>query len=127
MALVALGRQNIITLSPRQYELMKLLCRGNTIKQAAANMAISYNTAYSHYDAAKNKLGTFTQIETVTKFAEMDNGNGVETPAMSLLNIIRYQADFNEFMDDFLVAWLNRRKTANEPSKKLLEKMGGDI
>jgi DNA-binding CsgD family transcriptional regulator len=67
MAIMMIGDD--LALSRQQYKLMCFLRQGMTIKQAAREMGIKYNTAYKYYDEVKNKMGTFTQQETLKAFS----------------------------------------------------------
>jgi len=56
---------NLIALSPRQLELLRLLAQGKTLKEAAALMAISERTAESHKYNIMEKLGIKTTAELI--------------------------------------------------------------
>jgi len=71
MACMMLGPQGELRLSPQEYKVMCYLRAGFTVKDTAAEMDIAYPTAYRYYERVKDKLGTFTQEETIRQFSKL--------------------------------------------------------
>jgi len=55
--------RGLATLSQREIELLPLLARGMTLREAASKMAVSYKTADSYRTSLLRKLGVRGRVE----------------------------------------------------------------
>lgn len=62
-----------MTLSPRQREIMLLICDGRRDKEIAARLGISLFTVREHASVAVKKLGASNRESAVFKFSKMLN------------------------------------------------------
>lgn len=53
------------TLTPRQTELIILLCNGASVREAAAAMGISWNTARATAEDIRERLGALTMPHAI--------------------------------------------------------------
>jgi len=133
MAMIVLGNQGELALSPAQFEVMCKLYEGKTITAVAAELCLAYATVYSHYDAAKAKLGTETQAETLREFQKHyreseelivsamhllwgQRGPGYVTSFFveNILAVLADQAEFNLLMNNlFGMLYKNSKKSSS--------------
>ena len=58
-------------ISPRQKEVLQALAEGMTTKQIAYKLKISQRTVMAHIQASKERFGTFTRAQTVSRAMSM--------------------------------------------------------
>ena len=56
-----------VMLSPRQQQVLQALAEGYTTKQIAYNLGISQRTVMAHIQATKERFGTYTRAQTVSR------------------------------------------------------------
>jgi len=56
-----------VVLSPRQQQVVQALAEGYTTKQIAYNLGISQRTVMAHIQATKERFGTYTRAQTVSR------------------------------------------------------------
>lgn len=56
-----------VLLSPRQQQVLQALAEGYTTKQIAYNLGISQRTVMAHIQATKERFGTYTRAQTVSR------------------------------------------------------------
>jgi DNA-binding CsgD family transcriptional regulator len=56
-----------VILSPRQQQVLQALAEGFTTKQIAYNLGISQRTVMAHIQATKERFGTYTRAQTVSR------------------------------------------------------------
>ncbi len=133
MAVIVLGNQGQLELSPQQFDVMCKMYEGKTISEVADELCLAYATVYSHYDAVKCKLGTETQAETLREFQKhYQNSEELLVSAMRLLwgqrepgymisflmeniiSVIADQEEFNLMMTNiFDLLYKNSKKTSS--------------
>ena len=60
-----------VELSPRQHEVLQALADGFTTKQIAYRLGISQRTVMAHIQATKERFGTYTRAQTVSRAQSM--------------------------------------------------------
>jgi DNA-binding NarL/FixJ family response regulator len=60
-----------LDLSPRQKEVLQALAEGLTTKQIAYRLKISQRTVMAHIQASKERFGTYTRAQTVSRAMSM--------------------------------------------------------
>lgn len=60
-----------LELSPRQKEVLQALAEGLTTKQIAYKLKISQRTVMAHIQASKERFGTYTRAQTVSRAMSM--------------------------------------------------------
>jgi PAS domain S-box-containing protein len=76
-------------LTPREQEILRLLCEGTSTAQIAERLCITAKTARNHIERILQKLDAHTRLEAVAKVSERPfnldgHANGVPRPAYSL-------------------------------------------
>jgi len=65
------NEKHAAALSPRQKEVVQALAEGYTTKQIAYKLGISQRTVMAHIQATKERFGTFTRAQTVSRAMSM--------------------------------------------------------
>jgi DNA-binding NarL/FixJ family response regulator len=73
---VAIGEDSADALSAREFEVLRLLARGQSVKEIAESMGLTPKTIANHQSAIKQKLKAETAIQLLRKASQL----GLEMP-----------------------------------------------
>jgi DNA-binding CsgD family transcriptional regulator len=58
----------VITLTPREYDVYRLLVEGYTLKECAKELSVKYSTVNTHMTSLYKKLGVSTRAELIINY-----------------------------------------------------------
>lgn len=65
-------RERVSQLTPREYELYRLLLEGFTLKESAKQLSVKYSTANTHMTGIYKKLGVKSRAELIINYRGID-------------------------------------------------------
>lgn len=72
-------RERVSQLTPREYELYRILLEGFTLKESAKQLSVKYSTANTHMTGIYRKLGVKSRAELIINYRNM-NGGDIQAP-----------------------------------------------